>query len=209
MITYIATNTLNGKFYIGSTICFDTRKRQHLKSKANYPFQNALRQNPEIFTWEVFEDDGKEPVLEQALLDMWFGKECCYNLSSSAYRIGLELCSHKGEEHPQYGKPGTNRGKTWWVDAYGNEAMGFEPPGEGWSPGRSSDTYIKISNTLKGKSSGEKHNMSKLTDVQRNEIVERGVVGFGGNVNQLALEYGVSGRQIRNIISLWTPPQPC
>ena len=84
MDTYKATNTTNGKFYIGSTTSFERRKAEHLKCEENYPFQNALRNNPEAFEWEVWSDDSNEPILEQALLDMWFGKECCYNLNPSA-----------------------------------------------------------------------------------------------------------------------------
>ena len=86
MITYKSTNTLNGKFYIGSTKDFDKRKKGHLASSLNYPFQNALRQNPGAFEWETVEDDSEEPVLEQALLDMWFGTEMCYNLCPYAFR---------------------------------------------------------------------------------------------------------------------------
>ena len=84
MDTYRATNTTNGKFYIGSTTNFERRKVEHSKPGKNYPFQNALRKNPEAFEWEVWSDDSDEPILEQALLDMWFGKECCYNLNHSA-----------------------------------------------------------------------------------------------------------------------------
>jgi hypothetical protein len=36
--------------------------------------------------WEVISDDSDEPILEQALLDMWFGTEQCYNLSPTAGR---------------------------------------------------------------------------------------------------------------------------
>lgn len=95
MDTYKATNTENGKFYIGSTINFEQRKQEHLNSKQNYPFQNALRKNPEAFVWEVWSDDSDEPILEQALLDMWFGKECCYNLNPYASRPP----SWKGRNH--------------------------------------------------------------------------------------------------------------
>ena len=84
MDTYRATNTKNGKFYIGSTFNFDRRKAEHFRCAENYPFQNALRKNPEAFEWEVWQDDSNDSVLEQALLDMWFGCEQCYNLNPSA-----------------------------------------------------------------------------------------------------------------------------
>lgn len=84
MDTYKSTNTLNGRFYIGSSNNFEKRKKEHLTSKDNYPFQNALRKNPEAFEWEVWSDDSDEPILEQALLDTWFGTEQCYNLNPSA-----------------------------------------------------------------------------------------------------------------------------
>ena len=84
METYKATNTLNGKFYIGSTNNFSRRKIEHLRSTKNLPFQNALRKNPGVFEWEVWGDDSQDPILEQALLDMWFGTEQCYNLNPNA-----------------------------------------------------------------------------------------------------------------------------
>jgi len=98
MNTYRATNTTNGKFYIGSTTNFNRRKTEHLNSKRSLPFQNALRKNPESFEWEVWYDDCDEPVLEQALLDMWFGKECCYNLNSQSDRVNKEFCAQGGKK---------------------------------------------------------------------------------------------------------------
>lgn len=86
MITYLAVNTLNGKFYIGSTTNFENRQYSHLHKKHNYPFQNALQKNPSCFIWEVYEDEHEEPVLEQVLLDIWFGTEQCYNLNPVADR---------------------------------------------------------------------------------------------------------------------------
>ena len=91
MITYKATNTLNGRFYIGSTTDLEKRKQQHLSSTANYPFQNALQKNPEAFEWETIEDTSDNPILEQALLDMWFGTEMCYNLCPHAGRPQFNL----------------------------------------------------------------------------------------------------------------------
>jgi group I intron endonuclease len=114
--TYKGTNTTNGKFYVGSTTNFEERKKQHLRSTKNYPFQNALRNNPEAFEWEVWSDDSNEPILEQALLDMWCGTEQCYNLNPHAGRPHLtrEQRSSLGKRthdlHPELAK---HRGETW------------------------------------------------------------------------------------------------
>jgi group I intron endonuclease len=86
MITYIARNTINGKFYIGSTFNFERRKKEHLESKHNYPFQNSLRKNPDAFEWETYIDDCDAPILEQSLLDMWCEKSQCYNINQYASR---------------------------------------------------------------------------------------------------------------------------
>ena len=140
MNTYRATNTLNGKFYIGSSVNFERRKKEHLKSKANFPFQNALRKNPEAFEWEVHSDDYDEPILEQALLDMWFGKECCYNLSSIA-----EL-------------PSGTAGRTWWKNELTQEQKPCfdKPDGEGWEKGRFPHTE-KTKKKMSEAQSGEKN----------------------------------------------------
>ena len=84
MDTYRATNTLNGRFYIGSTVNFEGRKKQHLNNNSPYPFHRALQKNPDVFIWEVWVDESQEREMEQALLDMWFGKGQCYNLSPHA-----------------------------------------------------------------------------------------------------------------------------
>lgn len=105
MITYKATNTQNGKFYIGSTIDFKRRKKEHLRTKFSSPFHNALHKNPEAFEWEIIEDDCEEPVLEQALLDMWFGTEQCYNLSQFSNRPPV----YPPGEHPNCGRTPTEK----------------------------------------------------------------------------------------------------
>jgi group I intron endonuclease len=133
METYIARNTLNGKFYIGSTKNFEERKKGHLKSKENYPFQNALRKNPDSFEWEVWSDNSEEPILEQALLDMWYGKEYCYNLS------------------PYANRPPDMSGKKMWVDESGNQTFSNNTPGEGWRLGVSEERKKQNSLAKKGK----------------------------------------------------------
>jgi hypothetical protein len=204
MITYIATNTRNGKFYIGSTNNFTDRKKRHSKSKVNYPFQNSLRKDPDKFTWELWSDEYEDPILEQALLDMFFGTGQCYNLSSKATGFGIELCSRKGKDHPMFGKPSPNKDKVWWVNGNDEEVMSFLSPGVNWIRGRSKAHAEKTSKSLIGKLLGEKHPQSELSDKQREEIRTRVKLGAGGNVNQLAKEYGISGRQVRNIIKSTT-----
>lgn len=138
MVTYTATNTKNGKFYVGSTINFEKRKQEHLKSKLNHPFQCALRKNPENFVWHFTEDNLLEPRFEQVLLDLYFGTELCYNLNpkadrppsqagrpvsqetrqkQSVVRTGLKRSDETkrklsegklGEKNPQWGKPTTS-----------------------------------------------------------------------------------------------------
>ena len=169
MYTYRATNTTNGKFYIGSTNNFEKRKKAHITSKQNYPFQTALRKKPEAFEWEVWSDESHEPILEQALLDMWFGKEQCYNLRREA--SGGNTCG----------------GTLWWNDGLTNK-RGQSSPGQGWVEGR-----------LGGDK--ESYRMSKISNSQRKEIQIRGILGFKGNVADLAKEFGITGRQIRNIIN--------
>jgi group I intron endonuclease len=137
MDTYKSTNTKNGKFYIGSTKNFEKRKKGHLNSTENYPFQRALRKDPDAFEWEVWSDDSDEPILEQALLDVWFGKECCYNLSPYAYR------------------PPDMTGKKMWVNEEGAQTFSVEPPGEGWSLGVNEERREQNSRAKKGKKEGK------------------------------------------------------
>lgn len=153
MDTYRATNTTNGKFYIGSTTNFEQRKKDHLKSKENYPFQNALRKNPEGFEWEVWSDDSDEPILEQALLDMWFGKECCYNLNPSSVRPPTRK-GKKDSEETRRKKSEAKAGKKPWVNEVTGEVRRTDTcPGEGWKVGVNEKTKERLSKL----NSGERH----------------------------------------------------
>ena len=123
MLTYIATNTITGKFYIGSTINFKYRKRDHMCSKYKYPFQNSLRRNPDAFIWEIFEDDSDTPILEQALLDMWFGKEQCYNINPKA-SIPPNLKGHKFSEETLKKRGLSRKGKNYGLVGKGHGNYG-------------------------------------------------------------------------------------
>lgn len=61
MVIYKITNIINSKIYIGSTVCFSQRKKQHLKglrenSHHNYKLQNDYCRHGECsFVFEVIE----------------------------------------------------------------------------------------------------------------------------------------------------------
>ena len=91
MITYLGITLNNRKFYVGSAVDFENRKKGHLKSKDNYPFQNALRKDPDNVYWIASEDDGTDNRdEEQFYLDFYHGSEWCYNLSSKTF-LGPEV----------------------------------------------------------------------------------------------------------------------
>jgi len=132
MDTYRATNTLNGKFYIGSSVNFEWRKYQHLRSKETYPFQTDLRKNPEAFVWEVYVDDLDTNEHEVRLLKEFFFDVRCYNLNPCAER------------------PPSQKGKTRWKnELIQKQKICFEKPeGEGWEKGFLQKTRKKQSEAV-------------------------------------------------------------
>ena len=143
MDTYRATNTLNGKFYIGSTKNFEHRKYQHLHSKETYPFQTELRKNPEAFVWEVYTDNLDTNEHEVRLLREFYFDARCYNLNPCAER------------------PPSAKGKTWWKNELTQKHKRcFEKPEKGgWEEGRLQKTIEKCRVANIAKQAGEKHPM--------------------------------------------------
>jgi hypothetical protein len=106
VITYLGITLNNRKFYVGSAVDFERRQKGHLKSKDNYPFQNALRKNPEAVYWIASEDDGLDTrEEEQFYLDFYFGSEWCYNLSpySNQPLVDVDKCRENGLKTVEYG----------------------------------------------------------------------------------------------------------
>ena len=127
MDTYRATNTLNGKFYIGSSVNFERRKREHLSSKENYPFYKDLRKNPEAFVWEIYTDDLDTNEHEVRLLREFFFDVKCYNLNPCAER-----------------PPDLTGRKRWKNELTQEQKLCFEKPeGEGWEKGMLQKTIEK------------------------------------------------------------------
>ena len=189
MDTYKATNTLNGKFYIGSSTDFNRRKREHLTSKGNLPFQNALRKNPVAFEWEVWTDGSDEPVLEQALLDMWYGCEQCYNLNSKADRVNKEFCA----------KGGKTQGDKNVVDATGFLSLEWrgskehiDHQSEAGKVGGSIAGYKHLENET-GLFSQTKDQLSENAKKANAQVWESTRDGFRGNAGNVARHNKVNG----------------
>lgn len=85
-ITYLATNQTNGKWYVGSTVRdLKRRKNEHEWSNSKDAFHRSLRNNPNKFVWEVLSEvEGLDRSHEQDILNVFYGSEFCYNLSSEA-----------------------------------------------------------------------------------------------------------------------------
>lgn len=56
-VIYKITNLINGEAYIGQTINFERRKKEHLKAKDNFAIHNAIRKyGIDNFSWEILEE---------------------------------------------------------------------------------------------------------------------------------------------------------
>lgn len=192
MNTYIATNTLNGKFYIGSSKNFEQRKKEHLAGKENYPFQNALRKNSEIFEWEVTSDDSDEPILEQALLEMFFGTEQCYNLNPIAGRPPNAAGKTRSEETRQRMR----------------EAMLGKTPSE--------ETRKKISRGMSGKTLSEETKQKIREAMYGNKppnskavlaIKPDGIELYFCSISEAAKEIGIHPNQLGRHLKLGKSPK--
>ena len=100
MITYIATNTKTGQFYIGSArdYCrYMSRIGYHHTLRNPYPFQKDLQADPHAFRWEWFEDDLDTNDWEKSLIELYFNSKYCYNIGSRYERTD----KHRGWNHSE------------------------------------------------------------------------------------------------------------
>ncbi len=86
---YKIRNTKNGKFYIGSARNIKHRWHDHKRNLNNKTHSNIKLQlawnkyGKENFEFDILEECKTEHLLklEQVLLDMWAGKQWCYNIA--------------------------------------------------------------------------------------------------------------------------------
>jgi hypothetical protein len=153
MRTYLALNLKRKKFYVGSTVGFENRQKQHFDDKSTDFFHNDLRREPEAFYWFVSEDDGLDTRdEEQHYLDFYHGTMWCYNHSENA------------------SAPPPHRGTLWYTN--GNEekrVYPFEEPPKGWVEGRKDDTKLAQSLAKVGKPWSEKRRAATEAYTQSDE----------------------------------------
>ena len=105
---YKITNSINGKFYIGSSVDIHKRWISHkcYLNKQLHPnkhIQNAFNvYGFECFKHEVIELCDKEVIQsrEQYYIDLLYDKEKCYNIFKEAYAVN-------GKNHPMFGRTHT------------------------------------------------------------------------------------------------------
>src|SRR5690606_26998263 len=98
---YKITNTVNGKFYIGSAGVFKDRIDEHLRAlknntHANIILQRAWNAKPSLFYVEFIKvadpKFSREKIyeMEQKALDKLYDKDMCYNISKDAFGPNVE-----------------------------------------------------------------------------------------------------------------------
>jgi hypothetical protein len=94
MITYTATNTKTGRFYIGSAknYCnYMNRVGNHHVGNPYSDFRKELQKNPLDFVWDYSEDNFSDRDFEEALLEVYVGSKWCYNISTSTGGFNSEM----------------------------------------------------------------------------------------------------------------------
>lgn len=91
-VVYCATNTINGKIYIGKTYNFEKRKREHLLAiDDGLPFHRALKKyGVGNFTWEII-DTAKtdKDINEKEVYWIKTLNSCIHSPSSNGYNVTI------------------------------------------------------------------------------------------------------------------------
>ena len=175
---YKITNTVNGKSYIGQTTrdAVKTRIRDHLRGKGSQPVKDAIEKyGQDAFTYEILHDG----IIPEFLDDLEIEVIAKFNtVSPHGYNLtdGGEGGSPseetkrklseamKGENNPNYGKPGNRKGTTHSEESKrkmseakkGENNHRFGKPGNRKGIPHSEESKRKMSEANKG----ENHPMS-------------------------------------------------
>lgn len=211
MIVYKATNTNNGKVYIGKTVRGLSHAKARHFQRARYQwkygtdshFYNAIRKNGEdAFTWEVVyqgSSDADIQAREREYIALYSSKpEGVYNMTpggdggagktlSDGHKAKMSK-AFSGEGNPQFGKHGADH------PSYGHK--------------KSEEVKERIRLAHKGKPKSEEHRAklsasriakSHFTPEQREEAVHL-AAEEEYSVPRLAKRYGVSSKVIRSVL---------
>ena len=146
MFTYLSIDIYGDKqVYTGSTVDFEKRQKNHLNSKENYPFQNALKVRP--FYWICSEDDGLDDRSEeQHYLNFYFGSKWSLNLSPHAVSP-----PSPPETLPDFWKEAISVGRQGVVNSPESYAKGWETRRMNGKDTPTLETKEKMSVTHTGK----------------------------------------------------------
>lgn len=105
---YKITNKINGKIYIGQSSNIDERWKNHLKTKDNTHFHNALQKyGKDSFKWEIIEDNLNDSKIrferEKFWISFYKSNITGYNMTSGGDQGGSEILSKKVEQYDKYG----------------------------------------------------------------------------------------------------------
>lgn len=181
---YKITNTVNNKYYIGSSVNIhkrwishkcDLNKQRHPNKHLQYSFN---KHGFDCFKFEVLEYCDR-PLLketEQKFLDMLYSKDQCYNILKESYSV-------HGENHTMFGRTHTAEARLKIKEARSKQTIKH-----------SLETRRKIGEGNKGRPINMNHinNMVKA----RNGIAWNKGLKIGTNKNHI-----LSDEKIKNIIS--------
>jgi hypothetical protein len=103
MVTYKATSTKTGRFYIGSAKSYNhymNRKGNHHVRKSTSSLHIDLQADPRSFEWEILREDNLDTRdYEYELLQIYVGQPLCYNKSQTNGAVRGVAQRGRGWEH--------------------------------------------------------------------------------------------------------------
>lgn len=170
-VIYRATNTVNGKYYIGYAVDFEKRKNEHLyKAKRNERqyFHNAIRKYGEdSFTWEILKEDAtlEDEIFFIEKYQSFYTYEKGYNLTKGG-EGKLGFIPHE-ETREKLRKSHTGKKPTEkQLQVLRSNAQKMK------ETGHTEDTKRKISDAHKGKVFSEEHKKNiSLNHASKKETV--------------------------------------